>query len=183
MTLTALANLLIDYRQDVMTPEDFFEVLKIYTRSHRLQKEDGRTVPWIDENLNPFTGDWLTRTTLKRGLGTETPGWRDGEALAEKGQERGKDYNHSTYCDLIINGLMGIRSHWEDRITVAPLAPPEWDYFCLDGLPYHGRELTVLWDRTGERYGKGRGFRVFVDGRLIGEAESLHRLDLPLQKG
>ena len=23
------------------------------------------------------------------------------------GKERGKDYNHSTFCDLIINGLIG----------------------------------------------------------------------------
>jgi len=25
------------------------------------------------------------------------------------GVERGKDYNHSTFCDLIITGLVGLR--------------------------------------------------------------------------
>ena len=60
--------------------------------------ENGNIVPWIDENLNPFTGDWISRTRLKTW---ENGTWSKGKG----GVERGKDYNHSTFCDLIISGL------------------------------------------------------------------------------
>ena len=39
-----------------------------------------------------------------------------------------------------------------------------WDYFCLDQVRYHGRWLTILYDKTGERYHQGKGLRVFADG-------------------
>jgi predicted GH43/DUF377 family glycosyl hydrolase len=56
------------------------------------------------------------------------------------------------------------------------LVPASWDYFCLDQVRYHGRWLTLLWDRTGEHYRKGKGFRVLADGELLASADSLQRL-------
>ncbi len=180
VTLTAMANLLNDYRQEVVTREDYFKILKIYTRSHRLRLDDGRVVPWIDESLNPFTGDWLTRTCLKRGVGRKTPGWTDGAADPAKIEERGKDYNHSTYCDLIINGLAGLRPRSDDRLSVAPLVPAEWAYFCLDRIRYHGRDIAIVYDKTGRRYGRGRGLQLFCDGERIAGGESCSRMDVDL---
>ena len=84
--------------------------------------------------------------------------------------ERGKDYNHSTYCDLIITGLIGLRPRVDESVEVNPLVPEgTWEYFCLDRVPYHGRTLTILWDKTGERYHKGKGLRVYADGREIAD--------------
>jgi hypothetical protein len=166
VTLTAMANLLNDYTQEVVSRDDFYRTLKIYTQSHRLRLDDGRDVPWIDENLDPFTGEWLARAFQKKT-------WQDGKANPAKGEERGKDYNHSTYCDLIINGLIGIRPQEDDTIAINPLAPDTWDYFCLDGVSYHGRAITILFDRTGQKYGKGNGLRIFCDGKDIASAASL----------
>lgn len=169
VTLTGLANLLNGPPQPVIGAKDYFEVLKRYTRSHRLTRDDGKVVPWIDENLNPATGDWISRTRLKT--------WKDGTWAAGKGGvERGKDYNHSTYCDLIISGLIGLRPRPDDTVEVYPLAPPEWASFCLDRVPYHGHLLTILWDRTGGRYHRGQGLRVLADGREIAAATTLGRL-------
>jgi len=170
VTLTAMANLLNDYQQDAVGRKDYLDALKIYTKSHRLKLDDGRVVPWIDENLNPLTGDWLARTRLKS--------WTNGAWDAGKGgEERGKDYNHSTYCDLVIHGLVGLRPRPDDTVEVNPLVPDgAWDYFCLDQIRYHGRRLTILYDKSGERYGKGKGLRVFADGREIAAADSLKRL-------
>jgi len=167
VTLTALANLLHNYKQDVVTTADYFAMLKIYTKSHSLKREDGRIVPWIDENLNPQTGDWIARTRLKT--------WKNGTWDAGKGgQERGKDYNHSTYCDLIISGLVGLRPRPDDTVEVHPLVPADtWDWFCLDNVLYHGRILTILWDKTGDKYGRGKGLRAFADGREIAKSDSL----------
>ena len=170
VTLTGLANLLNGPPQDAIGRRDYFDLLKIYTRSHRLKREDGTTVPWIDENLNPLTGDWISRTRLRTNLnGTWNP--------KKGGVERGKDYNHSTYCDLIIAGLVGLRPRADDVVEVNPLLPEgTWDYFCLDNIPYHGRTLTILYDRTGRRYGKGAGLRVLAEGREIAASEKLARV-------
>lgn len=170
VTLTALANVLNDYPQEAIFRKDYFETLKIYTKSHQLTREDGKVVPWIDENLNPFTGDWISRTRLKT--------WKNNTWDAGKGGvERGKDYNHSTYCDLIISGLVGLRPRADDIVEVNPLLPDNtWEWFCLDGVSYHGRELTILWDRTGKRYQRGQGLRVFADGQEIASSPSLERV-------
>ncbi len=169
VTLTGLANLLNGPPQDAISAKDYFEVLKIYTRSHQLKLDAGRVVPWIDENLNPFTGDWISRTRLKS--------WNKGTWDAGKGGvERGKDYNHSTYCDLVISGLIGLRPRADDTVEVHPLVPADWEWFCLDRIPYHGRNLTVLWDKTGKRYGKGQGLRLFVDGKEIAQAATITRV-------
>ncbi len=174
ITLTALANVLNDYPQDDISREDYFETLKTYTRSQHLKLDDDSSVPWIDENLNPFTGDWISRTRLKA--------WKNNTWDAGKGGvERGKDYNHSTYCDLVISGLVGLRSRADDKVEVNPLVPRNtWDHFCLDRVPYHGRLLTILYDLTGEVYGKGRGLRILADGKEIGSSATLERLVVPL---
>ena len=94
---------------------------------------------------------------------------------------RGRDYNHSTYCDLIITGLVGLRPRADDLLEVNPLAPEGvFDYFCLDNVSYHGCTLTILWDKTGNRYNKGAGLRLLVDGKEIAHSETLKRLTAKL---
>jgi len=166
ITLTALANLLDNYDQSVISQNDYFDLLQIYARSQHLRLADGRIVPWIDEDLNPANGDWISRTLLQQ-RGSEIP-------------ERGKDYNHSTFCDLIISGLVGLRPRADEMVEVHPLAPLAWDYFCLDQVRYHGHWLTILWDKTGTHYKKGKGLRVLADGREIAVGDSLERLTAAL---
>jgi hypothetical protein len=162
MTLKALANLLNDYDQRVMSKRDYFETLRVYARSHRRELEDGRTIPWIDENLNPYTGEWHARLLKIRN------GRFDG---------RGDHYNHSGFADLVITGLAGLRPRADEVVEVNPLVPEGvWDWFCLDHVRYAGHVLTVVWDRTGERYGRGAGLRVLADGREIARAARLGRV-------
>jgi len=47
---------------------------------------------------------------------------------------------------------------------------------------YHGRALTILWDKTGNKYGKGKGLRVLADGKEIGVSEELGRLKTALPR-
>jgi hypothetical protein len=150
---------------------DFFEQLVTYARCHALVREDGHAVSWIDENLHPDTGDWIARTRLRN----------DGWLPAKGGVERGKDYNHSTFADLVITGLAGLCPREDDRLVIDPLLPAEtWEYFALDGIPYRGSSLTVAWDRTGERYGIGAGFRVWVDGVQVAVRPNPDRVEIPL---
>lgn len=174
--LTSLANLLNNYKQNVISKEDYFETLKTYTNSHKRNKEDGKVVPWIDENLNPYTGDWISRTRLES--------WDNGNWSIEKGgKERGKDYNHSTYNDLIITGLLGLRPRNDDMVKINPLIPQgKWDYFCLDNVLYHGHILTIVWDKTGEKYKRGKGLMVFIDGKLRAHTEHIEQIIFNLRK-
>ncbi|NGO37806.1 glycoside hydrolase [Limisphaera ngatamarikiensis] len=152
-TLGALARAL---REDPATPlslRDWFEAFLIYTRCH-----ERRGRPWIGEYLDEVTGDWIDRG------------------------DRSKDYNHSTYADLLITGLVGVVPGAGARLEIRPLLPGSvWDWFCLDGLPYHGRTVTILWDRDGTRYGRGAGFQVWVDGVLMARSESLGTLSCELR--
>ncbi len=174
ITLTALANMLNNYSQKYVTKEDYFKLIQIYSNSHQRKREDGKVVPWIDENLNPFTGDWISRTRLKA--------WNEGAWSAEKGGvERGKDYNHSTFADLIITGLIGLRPQPDNRLIIHPLIPEDkWEYFCLDNIPYHGHIITVFYDKTGKRYRKGKGFQVWVDGIKKATYENLQKMSIEL---
>jgi hypothetical protein len=62
-------------------------------------------------------------------------------------------------------------------VEVHPLLPAgTWEWFGLDGVPYHGRTLTILWDRDGRRYGRGPGLRVLADGVEIARAATLTRV-------
>jgi hypothetical protein len=160
-TLTALANVLNDYPQEVVSKDDYFKTLKIFTHSHRFRQipPDGDTLVstdcWIDENLNPFNGDWLARTRM------EVQGHNHGF------RERGIYYNHSTYADLIITGLVGLRPSLDGKLIINPLIPDTWDWFRMDSLPYKGRLLTILYDRTGKKYHRGKGLRVWADGKPV----------------
>ncbi len=162
VTLRALANVLDHYPQRVVSVDDYFACFLRYTRSHRLALRDGRVIPWIDENLNPFTGVWQARS-MKIRKGTFNG--------------RGDHYNHSCYCDPVISGIVGLRPRADRVLEVNPLLPPaSWDWFCLDNVSYHGRNLTILWDRTGARFGRGAGLRLIADGRLVGSAATLRPL-------
>lgn len=165
-TLTAMANLLNNYEQNIVNKIDYFELFKIYSKCQYRTETNGEKVSWIDENIDPHTGEWLARSILEKW------GW----PMSKGGQERGKDYNHSTYCDLIITGLVGLKPRFDGTIEVNPLVPDEkWDYFCLDYLQYHNKTITILYDRTGERYDVGRGFKIFVDGTEVASSERVER--------
>nr|WP_295934016.1 glycosyl hydrolase family 65 protein [uncultured Dyadobacter sp.] len=174
ITLTSLANLLNNYNQKVMTRRDFWQLLTTYSRSHQRIREDGTLVPWIDENLNPYTGDWISRTRLAT---MENGSW----SARKGGRERGKDYNHSAFADHVISGLVGIRPQNGNKLLINPLIPDNaWDYFCLDNVSYHGQNITVLYDKSGRKYHKGKGLRVFVNGVERASSPTIQKLTLSL---
>jgi hypothetical protein len=147
-TLVALANVLRNYEQSIVSKADYFDALLTYAKSHRY-----RGKPYIGEYLDEINGQWL-----------------------KPDSDRSRYYNHSTFCDLIITGLVGLVPQENDTLIVEPLIPAEtWDWFCLDNVPYHGRTLTILWDQTGHKYKKGKGLHVFADGVEVAKSNKLKR--------
>ncbi|MCB1125328.1 MAG: glycoside hydrolase [Verrucomicrobiae bacterium] len=153
-TLTAMANVLCGYLAiPPVTRRDYFSAFLTYTHSQHAEDR-----PYIGEYLDEITGEWING--------------RD---------DRSRYYNHSTYADLLISGLVGLRPCEWNIVEIAPSLPPDaWDWFCLDGLRYHGRLLTVVWDRDGSRYHVGAGLSVMADGEMIGRNATLERLTTPL---
>jgi hypothetical protein len=148
-TMTAMANLLNNYKQDVVNDSIYFHLMELYVES---QYNRGR--PYIGEYLDEKTGFWL------------------------KGdQERSRYYNHSTFCDLVITGLVGLRPRPDNIIEVRPLIPEKkWDWFCLDNVLYHGNIITIVWDKDGTRYHRGKGFQLLVNGKEAAASERLEKI-------
>jgi len=48
---------------------------------------------------------------------------------------------------------------------------------------YHGRTLTILYNKTGKRYGRGIGLRLLAGGKEIGSSQTLSRLTVSLAPG
>jgi len=152
-TLKALSNLLNNYKyQNHMSKQVFFDALHKYSWA---QQKDGK--PFIGEYQDEKTGFWL------------------------RNDPRSRYYNHSGFADLVISDLVGIKPAAGNKLTIAPLIPAgSWPWFCLDNVRYHGHNLTVLFDKTGKHYGKGKGFRVFVDGKLVTHVKTLQKIEVTL---
>jgi len=148
-TLDALANFLRDYKQNTATKKDYFDAFLTYVHS---QHADGK--PYIGEYLDETTGQWING---KEG--------------------RSRYYNHSTFADLIISGVVGLVPRADSVVEIFPLLPDDvWNYFCLEGIDYHGHALTILWDKDGSRYNRGAGLIVLADGKEIARGKKLAKL-------
>jgi hypothetical protein len=156
--LTGLANLLSDYRQDVVTRSDYARMLAQYTQLHF--KDDK---PDLEEDYDPATGKAIV------------------------GLARSHHYNHSGYVDLVISGLVGLRPRADEVLEVNPLAPTDpadpnfLSYFSLQDAPYHGHLVGIAWDADGSRYGR-QGLVVTVDGQEVAASPTLTRLTAPLAR-
>jgi hypothetical protein len=152
-TLKAMANVLHDYEQTVITPKDYTQLLGTFARTHR---KNGK--PYLAEACHPDTGSWE----------------------GHDGYNHSEHYFHSSFNDLVLTGLVGLRPRDDDTLEVKPLAPATWDYFAADNVPYKGQLVSVIWDRDGTRYKKGKGLRLFADGKEIAASEKLGPLSAKL---
>ncbi len=155
-TLTALANLLIDYpAQPFVGKQDYYDLLRGYALT---QRKNGQ--PYVAEAHHPDEDRWLYDA-----------------------RDHSEDYNHSTFNDLVLSGLLGIRPRQGDQVRLSPLVPSTWDHFAVENVAYHGRNLTVVWDRDGHVYRQGAGLRVWVDGELVHRQADLRPVDVPVRQG
>ncbi|KAM7204984.1 carbohydrate-binding module family 13 protein [Rhypophila sp. PSN 637] len=145
--LTAVENLLHDYpTQSTISAADYFTLL---TRYAATQYRDGN--PYVAEAHHPDENRWMYDT-----------------------RDHSEDYNHSTFIDNIIAGLLGLRGQPDNTLKInSIMVPSSWDYFALENVPYHGHLITILWDRSGSRYNQGSGLKVYVDGTLTTSRSTL----------
>jgi hypothetical protein len=189
--LSGLANLLIDYppppaapgggSQLPVRPADLVALMRQYARLHTQSSAINGTRPWIGEDLHPDEGYWLARDIM----------YRENQTL----RNRGDHYNHSTFIDLVISALLGLRAALGSVFTLHPLVAPadpaspagtppgSSAWFALDNLLLHGRNVTILWDADGSRYGRGPGLQVWCEGTRIASAPTLGGGNLTVDLG
>ncbi|KAF9763582.1 hypothetical protein IL306_003057 [Fusarium sp. DS 682] len=97
----------------------------------------------------------------------------DNDVWIYDGRNHSEDYNHSTFVDNVLAGLIGLRAQPDDTILINPLIPASWEYFAVENAAYHGHSITVLWDGQGSVYNQGKGLRIYVDGQLAGSRRTI----------
>ena len=167
---TGLINLLQTYPAQASAGRaDFDDLIRTYAKAHTRSHAEGLLPPHVDEDLHPDDGYWITRRKLHGispwpktgGLG----GARDPLRV------RGTHYFHSTYVDLVLSGVVGVRAA-ATHIELMPLALMEW--WEARHVKVHGREIDAIWDVSGAKYGRGAGLHVWVDGKHAGHAPPVH---------
>ena len=148
-TLNAVRGALKIDAPDHVSWDDYYQMLRTYADSHHRIRSDGSRVFWIDEVRHPWYDVWESRHILK------ARGWPENHGP----MDRGRDYNHSTFCDLVLGGLLGI-DFVQGALQVDPHVPQEWEYFKVENLWHNNKEYRIVFDRHGDRYGMGKGLTV-----------------------
>jgi hypothetical protein len=160
LVMTAMARTLRATRNRNVTysplkREHLWELFTSFTKAQF--RNQNLVYPWTGEFYNGDTGEWKT---------------------AER------DYNHSTWLDVLLGDLLGLVPRDDRTIELDPLLPEDrLSYFILDGQRYRGRDVTIVWDsprfRAADRFGDGRkGLDLYVDGKLVASSTSLSRLEI-----
>lgn len=143
LVLSAMAATLREYAKSPLEARHFQELLDKYTMSQFLNQD--LRYPWTGEYLNGDTAAWRT-------------------------DER--DYDHSTYIDLIVADLAGLRPRADAMLELHPTIAATTPDFLVDGIRYHGHDVTIAWHRDADASPDGlTGYRVYVDGRLVHRSE------------
>ncbi|HEX6196453.1 MAG TPA: PKD domain-containing protein [Jiangellaceae bacterium] len=80
----------------------------------------------------------------------------------------GIDHNIlGAYNFMIIDDIAGVRPRLDDVLELWPI-DVGYDYFAVNNLNYHGKDLTVVWDRV-DHYGSEvpDGFSVYLDRQRL----------------
>lgn len=134
-TMTGLYTLLRRKDSPYITRADYMALLKTYSESHVLY-ERGKKINWIDEDIEPFTGQWISRDLIRLD---HIYNWN------HFAKERGAEYNHSSFCDLVLSGACGIEITGGE-LRISPLCIGTWGSFRVKNLQLNGIAFDLLFD-------------------------------------
>ena len=109
--------------------------------------EDGKRINFIDEAMMPDEYVWVVRERLKA---------EDYVPSERGGKLRGKDYNHSTFIDHVLRGLLGIDDKGETLKAEVRIVGI-WKWFKLENLSFRKNKYNLYYDEDGTVFNKGRG--------------------------
>ncbi len=137
-----------DYRQDIVRPAHFWRMFDRYT--HMQFQQDELERPIVREYAHGLTGQMIGCP----------------------------DCFHSTYCDLVIRHLVGVRPANQDVLTVDPM-PGGPRRFSLHNLRFRGHDVDLVYNAPGSA-GTAGGMEVWIDGRWAGRRTEPGPMVIPL---
>ncbi|MBM3291043.1 MAG: hypothetical protein FJY92_12915 [Candidatus Hydrogenedentes bacterium] len=140
LVMSAMAATMREFPDSPLNADKLYELFKSFTMAQF--KGQDLAFPWTGEYYNGDSGEWRTEQ---------------------------RDYNHSTYIDVLIADIAGLRPRNDDVIKLHPLIAAQMPPFVIDGIRYHNRDISILWSpKDGADIAPDglRGFRIYVDGKL-----------------
>jgi hypothetical protein len=129
-TLTGLAKTIRKNEKMPIGKKEYCQLLQQYAQSQYITI-DGVKRPWIDEDLDGETGAWIARD------------WMYERDLPYK--DRGVDYNHSSFIDLVLGGLVGAFVQ-DGETKFCPMSTGI--EFSVEGLYINGNTYDLAFDGT-----------------------------------
>ncbi|HVM98157.1 MAG TPA: hypothetical protein VMT89_17310 [Candidatus Acidoferrales bacterium] len=149
MGARTLLQILKHYDQTAATPAHFMDLMERYNEL-------------VFPGVHPFDRYW------RPNVHEYYSKWEPHQASSRpKPSDISHDF-HSMYCSLVVEGVVGLTPRSDEKIELRPMAR-DWSYFLLDRLRYHGKDLTIVWDRPDgqKQYADfPEGFSLYVDGKL-----------------
>eukprot|EP00937_MAST-01D_sp_MAST-1D-sp2_P007048 g7048.t1 len=151
-----------------LNSSSYWSLLAAYARQHTRSRavNDTAATPGaghVFENLHADEDYWNNRARMYSGGSPQ--------------RNQGDDYFHSSFADIVISGLLGLRPQPGRRVVINPLVPPGTAHFALDHVRYKNRMLALFFDADGSRYGRGAGLTLLVDGRVAAHSDTVQRLE------
>ena len=77
-----------------------------------------------------------------------------------------------------MSDLLGIKPNIDGVIEINPLIPDDWTFFAVENIFYQGKNLSLVWDKTGKKYNLGKGLMLFLEKELVAKADKIEKLTL-----
>ena len=169
--LTAAGTMVRNYKSvEALNKTEYNNLLKQYAMIHVNTYAVNDTAHplgsgHVFELVHPDMGYWIDRDGL----------YKYNASIKDVGD----DYNHSTFVDIIISGLFGILPQLSGVVIDPLFQNNNLSYFAIDHVLCKGKIISILFDRSGDRYNKGKGFIVFVNGQVVSHTTDVTRVVLP----
>jgi len=159
MGARTLLQVLKHYHQQIITPDHFMQLMARYN-------------DLVYPRVNPFDPYW------RPNVHEYYSKWEPNQSSSRpKPSDISHDF-HSMYLSLVVEGVVGLTPRADDKIELQPAALT-WQYFLLDRLRYHGKDLRIVWDRPdGQAHYSNlpEGFSLYIDDKLAFTRDRLAHL-------
>ena len=149
----------------------------IRANAHYANLTHSNVAKWLFNGLGEL---WVAEAgcgdkTFTKPAGLPGPGWTDSAT-------RGYRYNHATFVDLVLSGVVGLQPRANGTLLVNPLVPagvlPWW---AVDGVAIHHKIVSALFDLDGSHYPDApKGLTVLVDGVVAASVPTLAPVTIQL---
>jgi len=173
-----------------MSPMGFWTLLKQYAYSHSPEWSVVSDAGGFYQNLSTsdvakylingtgITDFWIAEVGC--GDNATSDGFYKQPAWTDSATE-GYRYNHATFMDLVLSGVVGLQPSETGLLVINPLVPAQaLPWWTADGVLLNGHIVSIQFDLDGTHYKNSAGLKVWVDGVMAKSSPTLTKLTVQL---